>query len=256
MTSGHFYHSHIRRVVSVFGTIFNNINVVRKDQTGHVVHSVRVPLSYGPKAKFLQRLDEQKDLQGNKVAMKLPRMSFEITNMVYDATTKINRNNVVTSIDAGDTLTKHIVRTFAPYRMNFQLSIMAKNQDDALQIVEQILPYFQPEYTVTIKELDSVNLTTDLPFVLTAVNLEDTYEGNFTERRAIIYTLDFETRIRFYGPVSNKAIIKVSDVNLLVNQNNKVDVNIHTTVGSIEDTPDNYTIVQTITDFGFDDPQP
>jgi hypothetical protein len=140
--------------------------------------------------------------------------------------------------------------------MNFQLSIMAKNQDDALQIVEQILPYFQPEYTVTIKELDSVNLTTDLPFVLTAVNLEDTYEGNFTERRAIIYTLDFETRIRFYGPVSNKAIIKISDVNLLTNQNNKVDVNIHTTVGSIEDTPDNYTIVQTITDFGFDDPQP
>jgi hypothetical protein len=176
--------------------------------------------------------------------------------MVYDATTKINRNNVVTSIDAGDTSTKNIVRTFAPYRMNFQLSIMAKNQDDALQIVEQILPYFQPEYTVTIKELDSVNLTTDLPFVLTAVNLEDTYEGNFTERRAIIYTLDFETRIRFYGPVSNKAIIKVSDVNLLTNQNNTPNVNIHTTVGSIEDTPDNYTIVQTITDFGFDDPQP
>jgi hypothetical protein len=256
MTSGHFYHSHIRRVVSVFGTIFNNINVIRKDQSGHVVHSVRVPLSYGPKAKFLQRLDEQKDLQDNKVAMKLPRMSFEITNIVYDATTKINRNNVVTSIDAGDTSTKHIVRTFAPYRMNFQLSIMAKNQDDALQVLEQILPYFQPEYTVTIKELDSVNLTTDLPFVLTTVNMEDTYEGDFVQRRAIIYTLDFETRIRFYGPVSNKAIIKVSDVNLLTNKNDKIDVNINTTLGSIEDTPDDYTIVQTITDFGFNEPNP
>ena len=255
MLNGHFYHSHIRRVVSVFGTIFNNINVVRKDQSGHVVHSVRVPLSYGPKAKFLQRLDEQKELQANKIAMKLPRMSFEITNMVYDATTKINRNNVVTSIDATDTSKKNIIRTFAPYRMNFQLSIMAKNQDDALQIVEQILPYFQPEYTVTVKELDSANLTTDLPFVLIAVNMEDSYEGNFTERRAIIYTLDFETRIRFYGPVSNKPIIKVSDVNLLTNQNNKIDVNINTVLGSIEDTPENYTIVQTITDFGFSNPE-
>jgi hypothetical protein len=140
--------------------------------------------------------------------------------------------------------------------MNFQLSIMAKNQDDALQILEQILPYFQPEYTVTIKELDSVNLTTDLPFVLTTVNMEDTYEGDFVQRRAIIYTLDFETRIRFYGPVSNKAIIKVSDVNLLTNQNDKIDVNINTILGSIEDTPDDYTIVQTITDFGFNEPNP
>jgi hypothetical protein len=254
MTSGHFYHAHIRRIVTVFGTIFNNINIIRKDQTGKVIHSIRVPLAYGPKAKFLQRLDEQKDLQGNKVAMKLPRMSFEITTMVYDATTKLNRNNVVTSMDAGDTLTKHIVRTFAPYRMNFQLSIMAKNQDDALQVMEQILPYFQPEYTVTVKELDSSNVTTDVPFVLTNVTMEDTYEGDFTTRRAIIYTLDFEARIRFYGPISRRSIIKYTDVDFITNDFEKTDVNIHTTLGSIEDTPEDYTVIQTKTDFGFNNP--
>lgn len=255
MTSGHFYHAHIRRIVTVFGTIFNNINIIRKDQTGKVIHSIRVPLAYGPKAKFLQRLDEQKDLQGNKVAMKLPRMSFEITTMVYDATTKLNRNNMVTSIDANDTTKQDAVRTFAPYRMNFQLSIMAKNQDDALQVMEQILPYFQPEYTVTVKELDSVNVTTDVPFVLTNVTMEDTYEGDFTTRRAIIYTLDFEARVRFYGPISRRSVIKYSDIDFITNDVAKTDVNIHTTVGSIHDTPQNYTVIQTITDFGFNNPE-
>ena len=254
MTSGHFYHAHIRRIVTVFGTIFNNINIIRKDQTGKVIHSIRVPLAYGPKAKFLQRLDEQKDLQGNKVAMKLPRMSFEITTLVYDATTKLNRNNMVTAIDSNDTTKQDSVRTFAPYRMNFQLSIMAKNQDDALQIMEQILPYFQPEYTVTVKELDSVNVTTDIPFVLTNVTMEDTYEGDFTTRRAIIYTLDFEARVRFYGPLSRKAVIKYVDVNFITNDVAKTDVNIHQTLASINDTPQDYTVIETITDFGFNSP--
>lgn len=256
MTSGHFYHAHIRKIVTVFGTLFNNLNVMRKDQTGKVIHTTRVPLAYGPKSKFLMRLDEQKDLQGNKVAMKLPRMSFEITNMAYDATTKINRNNTLSVTDSNTTSEKYNVRTFAPYRMNIQLSIMAKNQDDALQILEQILPSFQPEYTVTIKELDSLNINTDLPFVLTSVTMTDDYEGDGMTRRAIIYTLDFETRIRFYGPVSKRAIIRVSDVNLATNETNSPQVNIHTTLGSIEDTPEDYTVIQTITDFGFDDLNP
>ena len=257
----HFYNSHIRKVVTVFGTIFNDISVMRKDQAGRVIHTSRVPLAYGPKAKFLQRLDEQKDLEGNKVAMKLPRMSFEITTIAYDSTTKINRNNTVTAIDATNPLVKNVVRTFAPYRINFELSIMAKNQDDALQIVEQILPYFQPEYTVTIKELDSVNLTTDLPFILTNVNLDDTYEGDFSQRRAIIYTLEFETRIRFYGPTNKKKIIRVSDVDLLVakdfsDPDQFVNTNIHTALSSSTATPatvaaGTHTVVQTITDFGF-----
>jgi hypothetical protein len=212
MFSGHFYHATIRRVVSVFGTLFNNISVVRKDGTGKVVNVTRVPLAYGPKQKFLARLDEQPDLNSTKVAIKLPRMSFEIISITYDATIKTNRNNMLTITDTAGA--QRAVRNYAPYRIGFQLSIMAKNQDDALQCMEQILPYFQPEYTVTIKDLDDMNVKTDLPFVLTGIQMTDDYEGDFTNRRAIIYTLDFETRIRFYGPVSDRALIKDISINM------------------------------------------
>ena len=158
MFSGHFYHATIRKIVAAFGTVFNNISVVRKDQSGNVINIQRVPLAYGPKQKFLARIDEQPDLRGNKIAIKLPRMSFEIVTMTYDAATKINRNNVVSSVNPTDPKNKTVVRQFAPYRMGIQLSIMAKNQDDALQIVEQILPYFQPEYTITLKDVEGMDL--------------------------------------------------------------------------------------------------
>ena len=207
MFSGHFYHATIRKTVAVFGTLFNNVSVVRKDGDGNVVNITRVPLAYGPKQKFLARLDEQPGLDNTKIAMKLPRMSFEIVTMVYDSSIKTNRNNLITVAQTGVNATKKTVRTFAPYRMGLQLSIMAKNQDDALQIIEQILPYFQPEYSVTIKDLDSLNLKTDIPFVLTGVEMNEDYEGDFLQRRAIIYTLDFETRLRFYGPISDRDVI-------------------------------------------------
>jgi hypothetical protein len=194
-------------MVAVFGTLFNNISVVRKDASGKVVNITRVPLAYGPKQKFLARLDEQPNLDNTKIAMKLPRMSFEIVTMVYDQSIKTNRNNLLTATTdiAG---TKKVIRTYAPYRMGLQLSIMAKNQDDALQCLEQILPHFQPEFTVTIKDLDEMNIKTDVPIVLTGVQMNEDYEGDFTTRRAIIYTLDFETRLRFYGPMSDREVIK------------------------------------------------
>ena len=214
MFSGHFYHATTRKVVSVFGTLFNNISVVRKDSSGRVVNITRVPLAYGPKQKFLARLDEQPNLDATKVAIKLPRMSFEITSLTYDATTKTNRNNILTAPSTTDTGAQSYVRNYAPYRMGIQLSIMAKNQDDALQCLEQILPHFQPEYTVTIKDLESMAISTDMPFVLTGVTMNEDYEGDFVTRRAIIYTLDFETRLRFYGPVSKRAVIKTADIGL------------------------------------------
>lgn len=242
MFSGHFYHATIRKVVSVFGTLFNNISVVRKDGTGKVVNMTRVPLAYGPKQKFLARLDEQPDLNSTKVAIKLPRMSFEIISITYDATIKTNRNNMLTVSDAAGN--QRAVRNYAPYRIGFQLSIMAKNQDDALQCMEQILPYFQPEYSVTVKDLDDLNVKTDLPFVLTGIQMTDDYEGDFVTRRAIIYTLDFETRVRFYGPVSDRAIIK----DVIVNMN---DFETETPIERIEVTQSTPTapIITTISYF-------
>ena len=251
MFSGHSYHATIRKIVAVFGTLFNNISVVRKDSTGKVVNITRVPLAYGPKQKFIARLDEQPDLDNAKIAMKLPRMSFEIISMTYDATTKINRNNTISFTDTSGTgLTKKSVRTYAPYRIGFQLSVIAKNQDDALQVVEQILPYFQPEFTVTVKDLDSLDLKTDVPFVLTGVQLSDDYEGDFQTRRSLIYTLDFETRVRFYGPVSDRGIIKTVIVDFLNASNNQPMERVTTAVDPTTAQPtDNYTVVTTISPF-------
>ena len=206
MFSGHYYHATIRKMVSVFGTLFNNISVVRKDASGKVVNITRVPLAYGPKQKFLTRLDEQPGLDDAKVAIKLPRMSFEIVTLTYDSTIKVNRNNVLQFPESPTS--NRVIRTYAPYRMGLQLSIMAKNQDDALQVLEQILPHFQPEYTVTIKDLDELNLKSDVPFVLTGVQMNEDYEGDFVQRRAIVYTLDFETRLRFYGQTNSRDIIQ------------------------------------------------
>ena len=137
MFGNHFYHATIRRFVSVFGTLFNNISVVRKDSQGNVKSIVRVPLAYGPKEKFLVRIDEQPDLSTPNVAIKLPRMSFEILNIAYDTQSKLNRNNKIL-------IDNKIYYTYSPYNISINLSIMAKNQDDALQIIEQIIPYFQP----------------------------------------------------------------------------------------------------------------
>ena len=244
MFSGHFYHATIRKVVSVFGTLFNNISVVRKDSSGKVVNITRVPLAYGPKQKFLARLDEQPNLDASKVAIKLPRMSFEIISLTYDASIKTNRNNLIEVISA-DPDQKSVVRNYAPYRMGLQLSIMAKNQDDALQCLEQILPHFQPEYTVTIKDLDSLNVKTDMPFVLTGVQMNEDYEGDFVQRRAIIYTLDFETRLRFYGPVSKRAVIKVADVELAAPGAGRDNITVQVDPSTATEN-DNYTVTTSI----------
>jgi len=205
MFGDHFYHATVRRFVAVFGTLFNDISIIRKDSTGAVKSIIRVPLAYGPKEKFLARMDEEPDLS-IRSAIKLPRMSFEILNISYDTQSKLNRNN---KIQIGDKL----YYTFAPYNISINLSIIAKNQDDALQIIEQIIPYFQPEYTVTIKEGVSDTLKTDIPITLSTIDMQEDYEGDFMSRRAIIYTLSFDAKVRFYGPERNSKQIKTVIVN-------------------------------------------
>ena len=196
MFGDHFYHGTIRRFVSVFGSLFNDIKVVKSTGT-----SFRVPLAYGPKEKFLARLDQQPSLDTPKIAIKLPRMSFEILNIAYDTQSKLNRNN---RILVGESL----FYTYAPYNVSLSLSVMAKNQDDALQILEQIVPYFQPEYTVTVKESVSDLLKTDIPITLSSIDMSEDYEGDFMSRRAIIYTLSFDAKVRFYGPERKTGVIK------------------------------------------------
>lgn len=239
MFGGHFYHGTIRRFVSVFGSLFNDIRVIRTGGS-----SLRVPLAYGPKDKFLARIDEQTDLEAPKVAIKLPRMSFEILNIVYDTQSKLNRNN---RIQSGESM----MYTYAPYNISLSLSVMAKNQDDALQILEQIVPYFQPEYTVTIKEGFSESIKTDVPITLSSIDMTEDYEGDFMSRRAIIYTLSFDAKVRFYGPERKSGTIKKVIVNTLdtINPNGYETQSVEV-VPSTANPTDQYELVEELSSFG------
>ena len=215
MFGDHFYHAIIRKSVAVFGTLFNDIKVVRTDNNGIVKDVTKVPLSYGPKQKFLARLDQQLNLDDPKIALKLPRMSFEITNMSYDTTTKTSPLNTITT--ATSPTERSTIGQITPYVVDMQLNIIAKNQDDALQIFEQVIPYFQPTYNLSVRFVDGLDKSFDVPITLQSINLQDDYEGEFASRRALIYTLDFSMKVKFFGPQASKGIITTvaTDINNL-----------------------------------------
>jgi hypothetical protein len=208
-----FYHETVRNIIVGFGTLFNDIHVVRKNNSGVVTQSMKVPLAYGPKQKWLARIDQDAGLD-SKVAITLPRMGFEIQNLTYDPARKLNRvqkfKKVKSSASSADKLDTQYMPV--PYNLNIQLYVMAKNSDDALQMVEQILPYFQPDYTLTIKDMPEMGVARDIPIVLNSINYEDSYQGDYAERRAIMYTLDFTTKFYLYGPVTSSKIIKTVQV--------------------------------------------
>ena len=205
MLGNTFYHETIRKCVVGFGTLFNDIHIVRTDSSGNIQQSMKVPLAYGPKQKFLVRLREDPSVS-KAVAVTLPRIGFEIGAMTYDGQRKLNKIQKVKK--AGSSGNKVDTQYMpVPYNIDFELYAMAKNSDDALQIVEQILPYFQPEYTITINDIVSMNSKRDVPIILTGISYEDDYEGDFAERRAIIYTLTFTAKMYLYGPVTSGAVI-------------------------------------------------
>lgn len=165
-------------------------------------------MSYGPRQKFLARIADEGFLNDPKLAIRLPRMSFEIVSLTYDTGTKLQKG-ITNTLPTQDPLKRQSILYPTTYRIGLQLNILAKNQDDALQILEQIIPFFQPEYTVTVKEVGN-NFKSDIPFVLQAVTLADDYEGDFVSRRSIIYTLEFEAKVRFYGPTFEGSVIRTS----------------------------------------------
>jgi hypothetical protein len=210
MFGTYFYNETIKRSVSIFGTLFNNIYTKKIKEDGTVLTRNLVPISYGPKQKFLARLTEDaKERDLNVTSINLPRMAFELTGFEYDPTRQQNKliRHSKSSLETDGTNRSYQYNP-APYNLNFTLSVLAKNMSDALQIVEQILPYFQPEYTVTMKMIDDMSDTRDVPITLNSVALEDTYEGSFEERRVIEYTLDFSMKIYFFGPVYTGSVIK------------------------------------------------
>lgn len=255
MFGQYFYNQHLRKSVAIFGTLFNNINVVKLDAQGNVLSTVKVPLAYGPKQKFLARLREEPDLTAPEVAMRLPRMSFEITSITYDTTAKLNKNLKLQTPSIHGVNT---IYTAAPYNLSMQLNIIGKTQDEVLQITEQIIPYFNPEYIVTVKEIPSINLVRDVPITLQNVTMSDDYEGEFEQRRTLIYTLDFNMKVQFYGPLQKDiGVIKDTTINIRnADGGNKKVVTINDQVSPLNVGPeDEYVINETIinydTDFGF-----
>ena len=222
MFGQHFYHKQIRNAVIAFGTIFNNINIRRLDSSGNPLQAIRVPLSYAPKEKFIARLDQQSDLTGtdSKVALTLPRMSFDITGYAYDPTRKLNKNQKISVAKNTSGDNKRVNTQFSPvpYDVSFDLNIYTATSDDGLQIIEQILPYFQPDYTVTmIMDRSYMDTKRDIPFILESVDYEDSYTGALTDRRRIIYTIKFTAKIYLYGPITTSAVIRNAEADMYSN---------------------------------------
>jgi len=211
MFGTYFYNETIKRAVSIFGTCFNNISVKKIKADGTILHEQKVPISYGPKQKFLERLAEDANLSdGMRSAISLPRLAFELTGFNYDPARQQNKllRNVKSTTELADGGKRAFQYQPAPYDLNFTLSVLAKNMSDALQIIEQIIPYFQPEYTVTMKMIDTMTDYRDVPIVLNSIAMNDTYEGGFEERRVIEYTLEFTMKLYMFGPVYTGEVIR------------------------------------------------
>jgi len=206
----YFYNEILRKTIISFGTLFNDLTVKQEDST------IKVPLAYGPTQKFLARLEQAPNLS-QAVAISLPRMSFEFTGLTYDPARKVTTTQQITvkDPDSGTDIKK--VYTPVPYNMQFELAIMCKLNDDALQIVEQILPYFQPSYNLSVNLLSSINEKKDIPVVLENITMQDDYEGDYTSRRVLLYTLRFTAKTYLFGPVSSasKDIVKSVSVRYL-----------------------------------------
>jgi len=209
MFGTYFYNESMRRMTIGFGQIFNNIQIKRKNDTGKVIQTIRVPLAYGPKEKFLVRLDQQSSLNNREFAITLPRMGFEIAGISYDPTRKLTRIQKFKQVKSGkEGKVLDFNYTPVPYNISYNLFSFTASAEAGLQIIEQILPFFQPDYTVTINAIPDLNIKRDIPIILNSVNYEDTYSGDFTTRRAVIYTLNFTAKTYLFGPSTSQKVIK------------------------------------------------
>jgi len=198
MLGTYHYHEIIRKTIIAFGTLFNDIHIKHKNDT-KVISDMKVPLAYGPTQKFLAKLEQQADLN-KPIQITLPRMSFEMTSIDYDASRKTGVTQTFRAVD-GNTMKKVFMPV--PYNIGFELSILCKLNDDALQIVEQILPNFQPAFNLTVDLVESIGEKRDIPIVLNSVSFQDDYEGDFSTRRALIYRLQFTAKTYLFGPIAD-----------------------------------------------------
>lgn len=212
MLNQKFYWGTIRKSVIAFGNLFNNLQIDRRDSTGAVIQTLKVPLAYAPRSKFMARIAAQPNDPEQNFQTVLPRMGFEMAGIVYDPVRRVsmvqqNRAN------SGSSTTMNAQFTPTPYNISMVLYLYSKNQDDGLQIIEQILPYFNPDFNLSLNAVPELGIKNDLPVILDSVTYDDSYEGDFTSRRAIVWTLNFTLKLNFYGPVNKQGIIRTTTVN-------------------------------------------
>lgn len=208
-----FYHGLTRKVIVAFGSLFSNIKIERHDNDGTLQQTVVVPLTYAPKEKWLVRVEQDPSLERHTY-ITLPRMSFEITGMSYDASRKTNRMSQVVCYD--NSVSPPVMKNMyspVPYNIDINLYVLSKTQEDALQIVEQIFPYFSPEFTLVIKAIPNMSVDLNIPIILNSVDIQDDYEGDFATRRFVVYTIKFTIKANFFGPVSATGPITTVFVN-------------------------------------------
>ena len=215
MLGNRFYNQGFRKLIIAFGQIFNNIVIQRTNSSGGVTARIKVPLAYAPKEKFLVRLDQQANLESREFATTLPRMGFEITGLSYDASRKLTRVQKYSQVKSNEDGKKmNFNYAPVPYNISMNLYVFTATAEDGLQIIEQILPFFQPDYTVTINSIPALDIKRDIPIILGNINYEDTYDGDFTNRRAVIYTLSFTAKTYLFGPMNNQGVIKETQADL------------------------------------------
>jgi len=212
-----YYHQTIRKYVSIFGTLFNDINVVRRDASNVIKEQIKVPIAYSPRDRWILRLRRARGVSGTdeSVAMTLPRMGFDLTGITYDGTRKLNTLGQVYSANTAAG-TSSLMKQYnpVPYNFDFSLYSMVSNAEDGAQIFEQIIPFFTPEFTVTVNLIPSMNIAPDITIVLGGVSIEDNYEGDFLATREIIWTLNFVVKGYIYPDVKTGSITKKVIVNL------------------------------------------
>lgn len=212
-----YYHGAIRKTIVAFGRLFSDIKIARQDNDGAVAQTVAVPLAYAPKEKWLVRIDSDPNLTNN-VYTSLPRLSFEITGYHYDSSRKTNKMNQIKcndGISAGNPNRKAVFSP-APYNIDIALYVLTKTQEDAMQIIEQILPIFNPEYTLSINAVPEMEIVQDIPVILNSITVEDNYDGSFQERRFVVHTLTFTLKTNIYGPVTDQGIILQTNANVSI----------------------------------------
>ena len=211
-----FYHQHIKKAITAFGTIFSNININRVDTENVVQQVLRVPLAYSTKQKFLSQINIIQEARST--AMVLPRLGFEIQTLEHDLARKVSpiqKNKAIIQGASANSVSRSFVST--PWNMSISLYVFAKNQEDGLQIIEQILPFFNPDFSITVNELPELGIKRDIKITLDSVNYDANYQGEIQARQSIIWTLDFTMRLNFYGNVSNQNIIRTAVANAYAN---------------------------------------